>query len=73
MGHLLRPHECRLCTHNIAKLNALWLLLDDGRGPYFFQMNPPSKISGYGPGRYQIAIENTCQVSYMYKTVGHVI
>ena len=29
-GHLLRPHECGLCTHDIAKLSALGLLLDDG-------------------------------------------
>ena len=49
MGHLLRPHECGLCTHDIAKLSALWLLLDDGWRSTFLPNEPPSEISGYGP------------------------
>ena len=49
MGRLLRPHEYGLCTHYIAKLSALGLLLNDGGGPHFFQTNPPSEISSYVP------------------------
>ena len=26
MGRLLRPHECGLCTHNIAMMSALWMM-----------------------------------------------
>ena len=54
MGHLLRPHECGLCTHDIAKLSSLWLLLDDGQGPLFFQTNPPSEFSGYVPEQWNL-------------------
>ena len=47
MGHLLRPHECGLCTHDIVKLIGLLAAVGRWIRSTFLPKEPSTEISGY--------------------------